>query len=104
MITVRKNYERGATELGRLHSKHTSFGDYYDPCYQGVSALRAINDDHVGPEKGFLPHFHRDMEIINYVAENAIEHKYNLGITIQSPCLRTGLCSAIKSRPANFNS
>ncbi len=80
MITVRKNYERGVTELAWLHSKHTfSFGDYYDPCYRGVSALRVINDDHVEPGKGFPPHAHQDMEIISYVTDGTIEHKDNLG-------------------------
>ncbi len=79
MITVRKNYERGITELGWLHSKHTfSFGDYYDPCYRGVSALRVVNDDHVEPGTGFPPHSHQDMEIITYVTHGTIEHKDNL--------------------------
>ncbi len=80
MITVRKNYERGVTELGWLHSKHTfSFGDYYDPCYKGVSALRVINDDDIAPGQGFSTHSHQDMEIITYVTEGVIEHKDNLG-------------------------
>jgi redox-sensitive bicupin YhaK (pirin superfamily) len=80
MITVRKNYERGITELGWLHSKHTfSFADYYDACYQGVSTLRVINDDRVEPGKGFPTHTHQDIEIVSYVTEGTIEHKDNLG-------------------------
>ncbi len=80
MITVRRNYERGRTELGWLHSKHTfSFSDYYDPCYQGVSVLRVLNEDHVDPGGGFDTHEHQDMEIICYVLEGTMRYQDSLG-------------------------
>ena len=80
MITVRRSSARGATRLDWLDSRHTfSFGDYYDPDPMGVRFLRVINDDRVGPGAGFGTHGHRDMEILTYVLEGALEHRDSLG-------------------------
>jgi len=80
MIEIRRAEDRGTGRFDWLDSRHSfSFGQYHDPRHMGFGPLRVINEDRVSPGAGFDTHGHRDMEILSYVLEGALEHKDSIG-------------------------
>ncbi len=95
MIYLRKAQDRGHANHGWLDSWHTfSFANYYDPNFMGFSALRVINDDVIDAGQGFGTHPHKDMEILTYVLEGAVEHQDSMGNKEQLPA---GECQIMRS-------
>ncbi|MEX0876702.1 MAG: pirin family protein [Phycisphaerales bacterium] len=80
MLTIRPHAARGHFDHGWLDTRHSfSFGSYRDPHWMGFATLRVINEDVIGPRKGFGEHGHADMEIITYPVTGAVRHRDSLG-------------------------
>jgi len=79
-MAIRRSTERGGADHGWLKTQHTfSFAHYYDRDFMGFGPLRVINQDRVEAGRGFGTHGHRNMEIVSYVVEGALEHRDSMG-------------------------
>jgi quercetin 2,3-dioxygenase len=80
MIRIRPSEERGRNKLNWLDTHFTfSFDQYYDPEHMQFRSLRVLNEDIVAPGQGFGMHPHRDMEILTWILEGALEHRDSMG-------------------------
>lgn len=80
MIRIRPSEERGHNKLNWLDTRLTfSFDQYYDPQNTQFRSLRVLNEDTIAPGQGFAMHPHRDMEILTWILEGALEHRDSLG-------------------------
>jgi redox-sensitive bicupin YhaK (pirin superfamily) len=80
MIDIRKSDKRGHANHGWLDSRFSfSFADYFDPEHVQFRTLRVLNDDHIAGGAGFGEHPHRDMEIVTYVLDGALQHRDSMG-------------------------
>jgi redox-sensitive bicupin YhaK (pirin superfamily) len=79
-VQIKRASERFHTQISWLDSWHSfSFGGHYDPDEVGHGLLIVNNDDRVAPAAGFGMHPHRDMEIVTWVLEGAVEHEDTSG-------------------------
>lgn len=80
MIEIRPSDERGHNQLSWLDTRFTfSFDQYYDPKHTHFRSLRVLNEDVIDPGGGFPTHPHRDMEILTWVLDGALEHRDSTG-------------------------
>ena len=80
MITIRPSKERGHNQISWLDSRFSfSFDQYYDPRHMEFRSLRVLNEDVVAPGQGFGMHPHRDMEILTWILDGALEHRDSMG-------------------------
>jgi quercetin 2,3-dioxygenase len=105
MIDIRRAGERFHTKIDWLDSWHSfSFSEHYDPKNTHFGLLRVLNDDVVAGGGGFGTHPHRDMEIVTWVLDGALEHRDsegNVGVITRDVAQRTSAGTGIRHSEAN---
>ena len=82
MIQTIRSKDRYHLESDWLNTYwHFSFDHYHDPANMNFGPLRVFNDDTFAPAGGFPTHGHREMEIVTYLIDGALEHRDDLGNT-----------------------
>jgi redox-sensitive bicupin YhaK (pirin superfamily) len=82
MIQTIRSKDRYHAESDWLNTYwHFSFDRYNDPNNMNFGPLRVFNDDVVIPGRGFGEHGHKEMEIVTYVIDGALEHKDSMNNT-----------------------
>ena len=77
---IHKAETRGHVNHDWLNTHHTfSFANYYNPERVRFGVLRVLNDDTIGPGKGFGMHPHDNMEIITIPLKGDLEHRDSMG-------------------------
>ena len=80
MINIIPSDQRYHADHGWLDTRwHFSFSDYHDEKNMNWGPLRVFNDDIVQAGGGFDFHPHKDMEIVSYIVNGALEHQDRLG-------------------------
>jgi redox-sensitive bicupin YhaK (pirin superfamily) len=105
MIDIRRAGERFHTKIDWLDSWHSfSFAEHYDPKNTHFGLLRVLNDDVVAAGGGFGTHPHRDMEIVTWVLDGALEHRDsegNVGVITRDIAQRMSAGTGIRHSEAN---
>jgi redox-sensitive bicupin YhaK (pirin superfamily) len=79
-IDVRRAGDRFESRADGVVSRHSfAFGPHYDPINTRFGALVTHNDDLLTVGAGFPEHPHRDLEIVTWVIEGAVEHADSFG-------------------------
>jgi redox-sensitive bicupin YhaK (pirin superfamily) len=80
MVQTIRAKDRYHAETDWLSSNwHFSFDHYHDPNNINFGPLRVFNDDPIAPAGGFPTHSHREMEIVTYMIDGALEHRDSMG-------------------------
>ena len=108
MLTLRRSEDRGHFDFGWLDTRHTfSFGEYFDSAHHQFRSLRVINEDVVAPGTGFGTHGHKDMEILTWVLEGALEHQDSISLSGTKGLIKPGEAQVMSAgsgiRHSEFN-
>jgi redox-sensitive bicupin YhaK (pirin superfamily) len=104
-VDVRRATDRFHTKIDWLDSWHTfSFSNHYDPRNTHHGLLLVHNDDVVAPGNGFGLHPHRDMEIVTWVLDGALEHRDSIGtVDVITPGLAQRMSAGSGIRHSEMN-